>query len=211
MLSELAGTLAALCRLPLLPSVLRGLPRGAGEEVVVIPGFMMGDGATLVLRRALVQLGYRVRGWELGRNQGRVRVDAAALADALCGPTILIGWSLGGVVAREVAHLQPASVTRIVTLGTPVQGGPKHTVFSRLYRRRGADIEKIASAADARAARPLTIPLTAVFTRSDGVVAWTACIDPWNEVDYQEVSTSHLGLVLHPEAIRSVAEAIARQ
>jgi pimeloyl-ACP methyl ester carboxylesterase len=107
----------------------------------VLPGFGAGDGSTLVLRRYLRFLGYSVRGWSLGVNAGDVRAlmprvleRVERLAERVREPVALVGWSLGGVLAREVARESPGLVRRVITLGSPIVGGPKYTAAARFYR-----------------------------------------------------------------------------
>lgn len=194
----------------------RGLPRGQGP-VLVVPGFQASDRETLLLRHKLSALGYTVYGWGQGRNHGKTgkllpplvqRVRELAARHAL--PVKLVGWSLGGVLARDVAREAPEAVAQVVTLGSPIVGGPKYTVFARGYRKQGMDVEQLASKADAReASRPLPCPVTAIYTRRDGIVAWGSCIDPNHAVEHRETAASHFGLPFHPQTLRLIAQALA--
>lgn len=114
----------------LLPAYMRA-PRGNGEPVLVLPGFGTGDASTVGLRSFLGLLGYRARGWELGINRGNVAAllpqvieRVARAADRAGAKVRLVGWSLGGTLAREAARERPDLVERVVTLGTPAIGGP---------------------------------------------------------------------------------------
>jgi pimeloyl-ACP methyl ester carboxylesterase len=89
----------------------------------------------------------------------------------------LVGWSLGGYLVREAARERPESVARIVTFGSPVVGGPKYTATAEAYRRRGHNLDAIEAEVAARERVQITCPITAIYTRNDGVVAWQACID----------------------------------
>jgi pimeloyl-ACP methyl ester carboxylesterase len=198
---------------------LASAPRGDGEPVMVIPGYSAGDASTLPLRSYLALLGYSVFGWGLGRNSGDVPElipRVVARLDSLARETgqrvRLIGWSLGGYLAREAARERPRAVERVVTLGSPVVGGPKYTVVGRYYAQRGYDLDAIEAAVAAREQTPLEVPVTAVYSRSDGVVAWRACIDSTSEkVEHVEVTTTHLGLGLSPEVYRIIAERLFEQ
>jgi pimeloyl-ACP methyl ester carboxylesterase len=182
--------------------------------VLVLPGFGTGDRATALLRRYLSFLGHDVHGWGLGRNDGDVprlvrlvRERVAALHRSTGRRVSLVGWSLGGYVAREVSRDVPADVERVVTLGSPVVGGPKYTLTAWTYRKRGIDLDAIEDAVDAREAVPLTRPVSAIYSRRDRVVAWEACLDRRNGcVEHVEVSTTHLGLAYSPEVYLLVAE-----
>jgi pimeloyl-ACP methyl ester carboxylesterase len=206
-----------VARLLLRAPDLLAQPRGDGDPVLVLPGYGAGDGATWLLRGYLRWLGYDARGWDLGVNRGHVpalvplviaRVLAFVQERAM--PVSLVGWSLGGVIAREAMRERPDVVTRVVTLGTPVVGGPKYTSAGAVYRRRGYDLEDIETRARAREAVPLTRPVTAIFTRGDGIVAWRACIDRHNAVvEHVEVTGTHIGLAMNPDVWRIVAQRLA--
>jgi len=193
------------------------LPKGSGP-VLVVPGFKASDVETLLLRRRLRALGYTVHGWGLGRNHGKTGkllpaliARVQALQEQHGRPVKLVGWSLGGVLARDVARAAPEAVAQVITLGSPIVGGPKFTVFARLYRRQGVDLDQIAASADAReATRPLPRPVTAIYARKDGIVAWGSCIDPNHmEVRHLETPATHFGMPFHPHTLRLIAEALA--
>jgi len=215
------GEAAGLLELPRLllraPSLARA-PRGDGGPVMVLPGFATGDGATSILRGYLSFLGHDVHPWGLGRNDGDVPrllpllvSRVAALRSSTGLPVRLVGWSLGGYLAREVSREIPSDVDRVVTLGAPVVGGPKYTLAARAYRRRGADMDAIEAAVDARESVPLTRPVSAIYSRRDGVVAWQACVDERNAcVDHVEVSSTHLGLAFSPDVYLLVATHLSR-
>jgi pimeloyl-ACP methyl ester carboxylesterase len=194
-------------------------PGGAGERILVLPGYGAGDGSTAVLRAYLGYLGYRPRGWGLGRNRGDVPeliplviAKLQALVAREGAPIGIIGWSLGGVIAREAARECPEAVTQLITLGSPVVGGPKYTAVAEVYRRQGVDLDAIEVEIEARNVRPIETPVTAVYTRSDAVVAWRACIDRHSKnVDHVEVGTTHLGLGFSPEVYQIIAQRLARK
>lgn len=192
-------------------------PRGAGEPVVVFPGYGASDVSTVPLRAFLRLLGWSARGWGLGVNRGdvaelvpRVTRITERLADASGQPVRVVGWSLGGVLAREVARERPDAVARVITLGSPVVGGPKYTAVGRIYARRGYDLDAIEAAVEARNRIPIHAPITAVYSRNDRVVAWEACIDRHSaDVEHVEVTTSHVGLGISAEVYRIVARRLA--
>ena len=200
-----------------LLSSTRKLPKGHGP-VLVIPGFQASDFETLLLRRKLSQLGYTVYGWGLGRNHGKTgkllpklveQVRALHARHAL--KVKIVGWSLGGVLARDVAREAPEAVEQIITLGSPIAGGPKYTVFANLYRKQGLNIDQLALSADAREAkRPLPCPVTAIYAKRDGIVAWHSCIERHHAgVSHLETSATHFGMPFHPQTLRMIAEALA--
>lgn len=204
-------------RLALRGARLARQPRGRGQTVVMVPGFGTTDHWLWPLGRYLSWLGYRVEGWGLGRNHGRVaqllprlaeRVAALAARDG--APVRLVGWSLGGYLARETARDRPGDVERVITFGAPVVGGPKYTATARQYRAQGFDLDEIETAVAARAAVPLTVPVTAIYSRRDGVVAWQACLDRDTPgVEHVEVPATHLGMGLSPEVFEVVASRLA--
>ncbi len=196
-----------------MPWMRRSAPRGDGGPVLVAPGFASDDSWIESLRRFLGAVGYDVRGWGLGRNHGRVPVLIPALveqveilAEESERPVRLIGWSLGGYLVREVARERPDLVDRVVTLGAPVVGGPKYTASAPMYIKKGHDLDEIERRAAEREAVPIQVPIEAIYSRSDGIVAWRACIDHHSpDVRHHEVFSSHLGLVASPVVYRLVA------
>lgn len=198
--------------------LLRELPHGRGQAVMIVPGFGTGDWATAPLRRLLAALGYAACGWGPGRNLGMRREIRDRLAAALRelhaqhGPVILVGWSLGGVFVREMARHQPQLVRRVITLGSPINGHPDANNMVALFRLANPgqpqkpDLEGFAR----RIVAP-PVPCTAVYTRRDGIVAWQACLeDPAPNTENVEVQGSHFGLPCNAEVARIVAERLAR-
>jgi pimeloyl-ACP methyl ester carboxylesterase len=200
----------------LVPWLRRSSRRGEDEPVLVAPGFASDDAWTESLRGFLGSIGYEVRGWGLGRNHGRVPVlvpelieQVEAYAEKSGQKVRLVGWSLGGYLVREVARERPDLVDRVVTLGAPVVGGPKYTASAPMYVRKGHDLDEIERKAAEREAVPIRVPIEAVYSRSDGIVAWRACIDHHSpHVRHHEVFSSHLGLVASPSVFRLVAEVL---
>jgi pimeloyl-ACP methyl ester carboxylesterase len=217
----LIGQARGLFELPKLlvqfPELARQ-PRGRGQRVFVLPGYGATDASTAILRGYIRFIGYRPVGWGFGRNCGVVpellprivdRVDDLARRDG--EPVRLIGWSLGGYLAREVARERPRAVHQVITLGSPVIGGPKYTAVAGAYRRRGIDLDAIEAEVEARNRQTLETDITAVYSQSDGVVAWRACIDRHApNVEHVEVKTTHLGLGLSPTVFRIIAVRLAR-
>lgn len=205
----------ALCaaRLPALASQ----PRGAGDPVVVLPGFSAGDASTAPLRMFLGLLGHDVRGWGLGTNGGdvpallpRVIAEMERCAVATGARVRLVGWSLGGYLAREVARERPDLIERVVTLGSPIVGGPKYTAAAHAYRRLGIDLDALEAEIAARETTPLQTPVTAIYSKRDGVVAWQACIDRHNaDVEHIEVFSTHVGLGFHADVYALIAQRLA--
>lgn len=215
-LGELGSALDAVRLAGAVPR-LSAAPRGDGHLVVDIPGWRAPEVTGLPLRRYLKRLGYDARGWGFGTNTGDPRRDVERLAarvlemvEATGTPASLVGWSLGGVIAREVARRHPEAVRRVITYGTPVAGGASHTTIARAYGGGvDADADRVARRLDATS--PILVPLTVLFSRRDGVVSWQACIDHGSpSVEHVEVSSTHLGMGFDPDVWAIVAERLAK-
>jgi hypothetical protein len=212
-----ARTLIELPRLLLRFPELARQPRGNGQPVLLLPGYGSSDLSTALLKGYLRMLGYRARGWGLGRNNGnatellpRILKRAAFLARRSQHKVHLIGWSFGGYLARELARERADLIGHVFTLGTPVVGGPKYTVLAKSFRRRGIDVEAIAAAIELRNKISMCTPVVAIYSRRDGVVAWKACIDNHgSNVEHIEVRTTHFGFGFSPEVYKIIAQRLA--
>lgn len=122
----------------------------------------------------------------------------------------LIGWSLGGVLAREVARDLPDIVDRVITMGTPVSGGPKYTAAAPLFLSQGQDLDWIENEINLRAQRPIRQPITIIFSKTDGIVGWEAAQDHHNpRVKHIEIDAAHLGMGFKPEIWGHVIDALS--
>ena len=212
--AEILGIAAGL-RLPAAGSRLLRAPRGDGHVVFDIPGWKAPEASGAPLRGYLRWLGYDARPWGFGSNEGFPERDAPRLAErvraaaALHGPVSLVGWSLGGVIGREVAREHPESVRRLITYGTPIIGGPTHTLGAAAYGRdESARIAALTE--DLDRSRPITVPTTCVYTRRDHVVAWEACVDHYSlDVEHVEVRSTHIGLGVDPDVWSIIADRLA--
>lgn len=192
-------------------------PRGHGEPVIVLPGYGAGDGSTAILKTYLRLLGYRVSGWHLGRSSGnaaellpRVLRRILSMYRKSQQPVRVIGWSFGGYLAREAARERPEAIRQVITLGTPVVGGPKYTVAARAFHRRGVDLDAMAAEIESRNMILLETPVTAIYSRADGLVAWEACIDHYgSNVEHVEVRTTHMGFGFSPVVYKIIAQRLA--
>ena len=193
-------------------------PATQPRSVLLLPGFGTGPRAMRVMEAFLGRHGHRVRDWGLGHNSGEARELRIALEpivrsviDQHGEPVVVVGWSLGGFIAREYAREHPGHVRKVITLGTPVIGGPRYTATARRYRAQGHDLDELERAVMNRYAKPLEVPVTAVYSKRDGIVAWQACIDQWSpNVGHVEVDATHVGLILSPRVLAIVAAEIAR-
>ena len=200
------------------PSLAR-LPRGNGEPILILPGYGAGDGSTMILKGYLRLLGYRARGWGLGRNRGPASESLPRLLRRLGNlsrrskqKVVIIGWSFGGYLARELARERPDLVRLVITLGTPVVGGPKYTAAAKSYRKRGIDIEAIAAEVEQRSRlADLEIPIVAIYSRDDSVVAWEACIDRQSpNIEHVEIKSTHLGFGFSADVYQIIARRLAQ-
>jgi len=192
-------------------------PRGDGHPVLVLPGLAAGDFTTLPLRRFLRNRGYRPHRWRLGINYGaRPGVLDASLRRVRAlrrryGQKIsVIGWSLGGIYARELAKLAADDVRFVITLGAPFTGDPKATHVWRLYQlasgQRVGDPELHEPLRE-----PPPVPSTSIFSRSDGVVAWQCCTERVGpQTENIEVISSHCGLGMNAAVLYAIADRLAQ-
>ncbi len=218
-LTEPARGLARLAVLPLAAPWLTAAPRGDGHGVLVLPGLLASDMSTTVLRRFARKLGYDVRGWDLGRNVGPTHavLDGlprvlTALAERTGGPVSVVGWSLGGIYAREIARQLPGQVRQVITLGSPFAlADPRQSRAERVYRSRAhlhADGGRVPTRE--QIARPISVPSTAVYSRRDGITAWQACIAPTTTLhENVEVRCAHLGFGSDPATLWLIADRLA--
>ena len=205
--------------LPCWPLLMRA-HAGDGHPVIVFPGLSAGDGSTLPLRAYLQNLGYDVSGWNQGTNFGpRAGILETAVrqledtAQASGESVSLIGWSLGGIYARELAKLMPDLVRCVITMGTPFASTHTSTNAWRLYElTRGRSIDQEIGHFDLPTAPP--VPTTSIFSRTDGVVAWKASVQAINadhpHTENIEVVASHLGLGMNPATWWAVADRLAQ-
>jgi|SRR5580765_428362 len=194
---------------------LRQAPRGDGHPVLVLPGLTAGDWSTQALRAYLAAQGYVPYGWGQGPNRGprpgveaKMRAQLDEIAQRHGRKVSLIGWSLGGLYARELAWDATDRVRAVITLGSMFAGGPNATnvrpVYEALSGRRIEDLP-------ARRPLPPPVPSTAIYSRSDGIVAWEGCREqPSPTTENIEVHASHSGLGHHPAALYAIADRLAQ-
>lgn len=199
---------------------LRRLPGGDGHPVLVLPGFSASDRSTSALRDLLKDLGYRTYGWGLGVNVGPTRRILEGLVDRLeaanrrgGGPVSIVGWSLGGIYGRELARAHPDLIRQVITLGSPIQlvatdGSTAQPMYETLGRYHSPDFHR----SERESGRPLLpVPTTSIYTRSDGIVSWQAClIRRTGSSENVRVFGSHCGLGFNPAAIAVIADRLAQ-
>lgn len=193
-------------------------PRGDGHPVLVLPGLLADDDSTHSLRSFLNSHGYKAHGWKQGRNRGlRGNLEGDMLArieelfDRYDGRKIsLVGWSLGGLYARQLAKLVPDKVRSMISLGSPFAGSPKSTNAWRVYEwvSGGKVDDQVLLAALAEAP---SVPTTSIFSRTDGICAWQTCLNAEGpNSENIEIDGSHCGLGHHPAAIYAIADRLAQ-
>ncbi len=216
-LTELPRALAEFSALGIAAPFLASAPRGDGHPVMVLPGFVTSDMSTTVLRRFLARQGYHAHAWELGRNLGpraigregeKLVARLRAIHEATGQKVSLIGWSLGGVMARQLARRTPEAVRQVITLGSPFTGNPRASNVWRSYQiLTGQRLDDPVR----ESATPPPVPSTAIYTRQDGIVAWQNCVEPAApETDNIEVHGSHCGLGVNPAVLYAIADRLAQ-
>ena len=205
----------------LLPAwpVLSTAPKGDGHPVIVYPGFMAGNVTTLPLRYFLKQIGYEPLTWQFGRNRGQFLTIHPAMIERIqrvCARTgkkvTLLGWSLGGVYARELAKTCPEQVRQVITLGSPFSGSPRATnvawLFEKITGYRLANLEEQVR----ETSLPPPVPMTAIYTLSDGIVSWKCTVEESTGPSRENIQVpgSHLGLGHNPLVLWIIADRLAQ-
>jgi palmitoyl protein thioesterase len=194
-------------------------PRGDGHPVLVLPGLIASDISTRPLRAFLSSKGYKVSGWQQGRNLGLREGVQDEMVDLLKRmndtsrrKVSLVGWSLGGLYARQLAKMMPERVRSVITLGSPFAGSPRSTNAWRVYEMasgRSADEEDPRFGGSLSVPPP--VPTTAIFSRTDGICAWEGCVEKTSaQSESIEVESSHCGMGHHPAVVYAVAERLAQ-
>ena len=194
-------------------------PRGDGHPVLTLPGFLASDLSMAPMRRYLRELGYDTHAWRMGRNIGGVSRIRSALRDRLAeiyettGRKVsVVGWSLGGVYARDLALQAPDMVRYVITLGSPFTNDVRATNATRLYEALSG--EKVEDNSELREAiaGDLPVPTTSIYSRSDGIVNWLTCrLHPSDTAENIAVHlASHVGLGVNAAALWAVADRLAQ-
>lgn len=196
--------------------------RGDGHPVMVLPGFTAGDESTLILRRFLTRLGYLSLPWLQGQNTGEPELLEGAMrrvyrAHLAYGEKIsIVGQSLGGIYAREIAREFPQAVRCVVTLGSPFAAEDESStnpfvqrLFESMSGQTVDDMRERLHGTDPRA--PLEMPATAIYSKNDGVAAWHTCLQRESEISENvEVVGSHSGMAMNPDVLHVVADRLSQ-
>jgi pimeloyl-ACP methyl ester carboxylesterase len=196
---------------------LNRLPKGDGHPVIVFPGLGASDTSTLPLRNFLRDRGYTPYAWKQGFNFGprhgvldSCRALVHQVAQRHQEKVSLVGWSLGGIYAREIAKEQPEHSRCVITLGTPFSGHPRATNAWRFYELvSGQSVHDPVLVEQIKAAP--ACPTTSIYSKSDGIVAWQCSINPAApHTENIEVHASHIGMGMNPLALYAVADRLAQ-
>ena len=214
---EWRAPMEAAASLALWPLLRGSSARGDGHSVLVLPGLVAGDGSTRLLRHFLRGQGWEPRAWHQGRNLGpRPGVLEACLGHlerlhAESGRRVsLVGWSLGGIYARELAKRRPHAVRQVITLGTPV-GGRGHASNARRLYEFVSGPNAYAPELMARLNEPVPVPCTSIYSRSDGIVDWRASQQPAGPLAQNiRVLASHTGMGMNPLVLQLLAERLSQ-
>ncbi len=206
-----------LCSLPLALPLLSRLPRGDGHAVLVIPGLLASDASTIPMRILLRHLGYDVHGWGLGRNRGPRNGVNQGLRDKLSAlrrrsgrRVSLVGWSLGGIFARELARANPGDARLVVSLGSPLYGHPASATNAWLAYRLASGSSEVGP--DDWGGAPPPVPTTSIYSRSDGIVHWRSSVErvgPRSENIV--VESSHVGMGWNAAALYALADRLGQE
>lgn len=208
---ELAAMLAAT-------PLLNKLPVGDGHPVLVFPGLGVPDVTTLPLRNFLRAKGYEPHTWDQGFNLGpregvldRCNARADALYKKYQRPVSLVGWSLGGIYAREVAKALPQQTRCVVTLGTPFGGNPRANNAWWLYEMVSGQKLADEAAMIQQVRQAPTVPTTSVYSRTDGVVSWQCSLNEASpHTENVQIHASHFGMGMNPLALYVLADRLAQ-
>ena len=210
---ELFGFVASL------PTLTALAPRGDGHPVLVLPGLTTSDRSTVSLRNFLKSKGYSTYGWKMGLNLGPrpgVEQGLIDLIDDLSEKhqrkVSIVGWSLGGIYARQLGKIMPKKVRQVISLGSPIAGSPRATNAWRVYEmasgQKSHDGERHMGGA---ISAPPPVPTTAIYSKTDGICAWQNCIEERSDLAQNiEVKGSHCGLGHHPAAVYAIADRLSQ-
>ena len=221
-LAECRALVEVMSLAPARP-LLRLAPSGEGQPVIVFPGFFAADRSTATLRRYLASKGYSSYAWEEGRNPGisdalyqRLEQRVLELEEQHGRTVSLVGWSLGGIYARLIAHRIPDSIRQVITLGSPFslnQYGAISSSVARLYQAMNPEqsTDPMLQYSDLWQQAP-PVPSTAIYSEGDGVAHWSYCVDEEDEsTENLRIPGSHLGMTHNPLMLYCIADRLAQR
>lgn len=209
----------AAAMLPML-RLKKYLPQGDNHPVLVFPGFLASSRSTQPLRQFLQDLGYRSHRWKLGYNMGYsyklhygMRDRVTELVERYGEKISLVGWSLGGVYARELAREMPDIVRQVISMGSPFRGHPSSSNVHKIFNMFSeVPYEEMPESFLQYMAHPPPVPTTALYTRGDGVVAWQSTVElsDRDDVENIHVGGAHMGLGFNPRTLFALADRLAQ-
>jgi pimeloyl-ACP methyl ester carboxylesterase len=217
-LTEVHRAVVDIISLRMSRKALSKVPNGDGHAVMVLPGFMGDDGYNGAFRRFLTKRNYAVHGWGLGRNLGPREGVLEAMSDNLedlydeyGGPVSLVGHSLGGIYARELARLMPDKVRQVISLGSPFGEGRVGASYPGKLFAAMNPMDELPLDQDILSTAP-PVPTTAVYSHGDGVVNWKTAVQHkgHEQTENIRVRGSHCGMTLNPTVWFLVAERLAQ-
>lgn len=189
---------------------------GDGHPVMVLPGFMSSARSTKVLRNFIAKLGYDAYDWGLGRNVGKLdfmellleRIDE--IHQKTGQPISLIGWSLGGIFARQIAKERPDIIRQVITLGTPFGGLAEPNNAEWIYRllNGGQKVKNVNSSFLDDLPNPTPVPTTSIYSKEDGIVPWKLCMEIEEDSTHQNIQVrgSHIGLGVNTSVLTIISD-----
>jgi pimeloyl-ACP methyl ester carboxylesterase len=220
LLAELRALFELATGLTLVP-VLLTAPHGDGHPVLVLPGLLASDASTKFLRQYLGWLGYDAHGWDLGSNingfyrmRDKVHQCLADIHTKSGKQVSLVGWSLGGVFARDLAIKMPDAVRQVITLGTPFTGDISASNARRIYELASGEPVEMARQEDLKAiGGDMPVPATSIYTRTDGIVNWKTCLvkDSDTAENIEVLGASHSGLGVNAAVLWAVADRLRQR
>ena len=218
-LTEAHRAAVEIVSLKLSRAVLAKSPDGDGHPVMVLPGFLGADGYNAPFRKFLQKRNYDVHGWGLGRNLGprngvvdRLEESVNRLCDKHGGPVSLVGHSLGGIYAREIARLMPDSIRQVISLGSPFGEGRQTASYPARIFRALNPLDELPLDQELLADAP-PVPTTSVYSHGDGIVNWLTSVQSNGHDQTQNIRIrgSHCGMTVNPTVWFLVAERLAQE
>lgn len=204
-----------------LPTLTLFAPKSKDlQPVLVLPGFITSDKSTIALRTFLTLMGYPSYGWDMGRNFGPIpgtedglKRRLEEISDKHGQRVSIVGWSLGGIYARQLAKMMPDHVRQVISLGSPFTGDPRHTNAWRLYQMAsGHKVDDRDHHMGGMISEAPAVPTTAIYSKTDGICAWQNCIEERSEIaENVQVKGSHCGLGHNPAAVFVIADRLAQK
>jgi pimeloyl-ACP methyl ester carboxylesterase len=202
----------------LLRHRMKDWPQGDGHPVLVLPGLATNDVATAPMRDMLKVLGYKVYPWDEGFNTGPSPELLNKLASRVVGlsnehdqPISIIGWSLGGVIARGLAADYPKKIRSVITMGSPIAYVPASNLEGLFELLSGMSSKDESPHEWVR--RPTSVPVTSIISKGDGLVDWQSGVVPPSATQetVEVLGVSHMGLPMHPAVMWVVADRLRQE